>query len=35
MDDEFNPKEGKDNANDVFSMDYSAARRKPPIHNLN
>jgi len=31
----FKPREGKDNANKVFSMDYSPARRKPPIHNLN
>ncbi|RDX79588.1 hypothetical protein CR513_39972, partial [Mucuna pruriens] len=31
----FKPKEGKDNASEVFSMDYSPARRKPPIHNLN
>ncbi|KHN29135.1 hypothetical protein glysoja_008470, partial [Glycine soja] len=31
----FKPKEDKDNANEVFSMDYTPARRKPPIHNLN
>ncbi|XP_020215609.1 uncharacterized protein LOC109799451 [Cajanus cajan] len=31
----FKPKEGKDNGNEVFSMDYTPARRKPPIHNLN
>ncbi|KHN34030.1 hypothetical protein glysoja_030484, partial [Glycine soja] len=31
----FKPKEGKYNANEVFSMDYTPARRKPPIHNLN
>ncbi|KAL2342963.1 hypothetical protein Fmac_004248 [Flemingia macrophylla] len=30
----FKPKEDKGNANEVFSMDYTPARRKPPIHNL-
>ncbi|XP_057421224.1 uncharacterized protein LOC130715171 [Lotus japonicus] len=30
----FKPKKGEDNVdNEVFSMDYTPARRKPPIHN--
>ncbi|TKY60380.1 hypothetical protein E2542_SST17478 [Spatholobus suberectus] len=31
----YKPKEGKDHASEVFSMDYTPVRRKPPIHNLN
>ncbi|KAK7358887.1 hypothetical protein VNO77_00827 [Canavalia gladiata] len=29
----FKPKEDDNNAGEVFSMDYTPARRKPPIHN--
>lgn len=29
----FKPREGDNGGDEVFSMDYTPARRKPPIHN--